>query len=411
MRLQEYITEAVSHGRTKYAYPPEECCSVEYMVNWLEYNGLTGDVLTKDTIKWHDPDMSDGNPKYVVRDSNAMFSWVNVYNKFGQIITLPLGKVKNAWSDIKFAKTKEPLTLGFNEGVRCIEFIVNNPDKRITMPFLMDLKEKAIKDKSRLTEAVSHGHKHDMKPVAGCTPEEVTEWLESKGAFGHKYEVSKNIPELIKGEIGYLVGPFSRKAEEQWILVANVWYQRVRLSLNKEIPSVYMDEVYMKKHDISFEQAVKLIELMLDNPNSIIGTPESRKIINEAVSHGNHGGYKDEELPDRYDLKGIKSWLDDMRIPRIQSYTEWKTGASLLHYILDFGGKGTTYISLGVPYDKTTFYTFDIKIDSATNKAFWVDVSRRTNGNSVLIDSYSKSEFDRGFSQMYSSIEFYRNQQ
>lgn len=281
MHLQDYITEAVSHGRTKYAYPPEEHCSVEYMVNWLEYNGFTGDVLTKDTIKWHDPDMSDGKPKYVVRDSNAMFSWVNVYNKFGQIVTLPLGEVKNAWSDIKFAKTKEPLTLGFNEGVRCIEFIANNPDKRITMTFLTDLKEKAIKDKSRLTEA---------------------------------------------------------------------------------------------------------------------------------VSHGNHGGYKDEELPDRYDLKGIKSWLDDMRIPRIQTYTEWKTGASLLHYILDFGGKGTTYISLGVPYDKTTFYTFDIKIDSATNKAFWVDVSRRTNGNTVLIDSYSKSEFDRGFSQMYSSIEFYRNQ-
>ena len=133
MRLQEYITEAVSHGRTKYAYPPEECCSVEYMVNWLEYNGLTGDVLTRETVKWHDPDMSDGKPKYVVRDSNASFSWVNVYNKFGQIITLPLGKMKNTWSDIKFAKTKEPLTLGFDEGVRCIEFIVNNPDKRITM--------------------------------------------------------------------------------------------------------------------------------------------------------------------------------------------------------------------------------------------------------------------------------------
>ena len=277
MRLQDYITEAVSHGRTKYAYPPEECCSVEYMVNWLEYNGLTGDVLTRETVKWHDPDMSDGKPKYVVRDSNASFSWVNVYNKFGQIITLPLGKMKNTWSDIKFAKTKEPLTLGFDEGVRCIEFIVNNPDKRITMPFLMDLKDTAIKDKARLTEA---------------------------------------------------------------------------------------------------------------------------------VSHGNHGGYKDEELPERYDVKGIKSWLDDMGIPRLQQYNDWKVGMSMMHYTFEVYPVGMSYITLVIPDGKDTMYTFEIRFSSI--HASIVSVFRSVNGKATLpIEEYQKNDFDTVFRQMYYSIDEY----
>ncbi len=174
MNLQDYISEAISRGKHKYA--PECNCTIKEMADWLESNGITG-IITDSLRNISEPNIKDGELRYVIV-TGVPQPWVSVYNKHFQRVTLSIGLAESqAWCDVRYSFGKESMSMKFEDGIECIERMIVKPNNRLTPGFLFDLKEKA----QYTIEAISSRSNSSIMKQGLYTPEGMTEFLDSMG--------------------------------------------------------------------------------------------------------------------------------------------------------------------------------------------------------------------------------------
>ena len=233
MTLEKYISEAISHG-LRHDTKPVLGCTLEDILDWLELNGVQG---TKYGVK-KSIDVKKGEIGYLAGPwtNDKEEQWVCVGNYWGQRVTInPNISVPSKWYDDR-DKMLNGWELSFNEGIKLIERMIANSYRKL------DYKEVTV------SEAISHGHNYGEKPRLGCYLDEVLDWLELKGIIGHRndkqkslYRARRSLPKVERGRLMYIVGPWSEKPEDQWVIVCNHWGQNLSLNPNIDQPSKWRD--------------------------------------------------------------------------------------------------------------------------------------------------------------------------
>ena len=120
-----------------------------------------------------------------------------------------------------------------------------------------------------LTEAISSGKCKDITPEYGCSIEEIVDWLRSRGIREiKKYNGELYYPE--KGKLLAEVGPQniglnSHWVGFHWVGLTNSFRQCV--TIRPETTSGFQNDGRERQTSITFDKALELMELMLDNPN------------------------------------------------------------------------------------------------------------------------------------------------
>lgn len=179
MELKDYIYEAISSGKSKYA--PEPGCSIEEMTSWLDSIGISGRIVNgtyKDVF-----DIPKDKPTYAVVTGTLTFPWLSVQNKFGQRVTVSLAPSdNNPWADILYSKSRPTVQFGFREGIECIERMAKYPEKRLQSGFVSSLLDRFSGESYTIEAISSKSNSTKIAPDVDLdNPYKIIEWLEGLG--------------------------------------------------------------------------------------------------------------------------------------------------------------------------------------------------------------------------------------
>lgn len=117
-----------------------------------------------------------------------------------------------------------------------------------------------------LTEAISSGKYRDQKPEYGCSIEEIVDWLRSRGIREvKKYTGYTYYPE--DGKLMAETGPQDHRPSTHWVSLTNSVPGHQTVILRPKTKSAFQDERKDNQTPITFDKALELMELMLDNPD------------------------------------------------------------------------------------------------------------------------------------------------
>ena len=270
MRLDEYISEAISSGRTlsRKAESAPRSQKLEDVKVWLEGIGVPF---------FEDYGRFEISNAYLTNDGKnfAVLFPENVTGKevlFVAKIT-PSGYVK-------------PLRMSV--GGKVVDAF--EPNNRLDVDKFFD---KISETATGVTEAVSSGRrKNGYAPSEGCTIYDLKDWLDSKGVEGHDWVIDYQMSPEKPGQIIYLTGPCDTPGHT-WISVSNhvkkngSWVmQRIVIPVKIDrFHTPFITSGYGEEFPLSFDSAIEGIEYMIEHPTSYL-VRKNDSVISEAISSG-----------------------------------------------------------------------------------------------------------------------------
>lgn len=149
-----------------------------------------------------------------------------------------------------------------------------------------------------INEAISSGKHGKYAPSEGCSVEDIVKWLENNGVKGKDWEYYKKTDRTFiadPGEIVYQIGPCDTPGHS-WVAVCINVKESGHRTLQRVVLHTKDNTFYTQngqEHKISFENGVRAVERMIDNPNELVpenvflGIKDSSG-INEAISSGKY---------------------------------------------------------------------------------------------------------------------------
>ncbi len=276
MRLDEYISEAISSGRTK-SSSADSCPEnqrFDTVKNWLEKIGVPFSDYGK---------FNETNCFYTAGGRNFCIYFPETL-KAGRVTFVtkitPAGFVRPLRQE-----RSDKIVAAFNPN--------SVEDAKI---FFNKIFEIATMGNGNVDEAVSSRSKV-YAPSKGSDIEEIKEWLDGLGIKGHGWSIYTTYPEKI-GELIYMTGPCDTPGHT-WISVTNLVYlngRKVsqRVVLHTKSGSQFITNGLGEEINLSYDDAIDAIEYMVNHPKDYIPVDTDNETIDlhEAISSGRGGKTK-----------------------------------------------------------------------------------------------------------------------
>lgn len=170
-----------------------------------------------------------------------------------------------------------------------------------------------------ISEAISSGKTRTriQQIQPGSSFKEIVDYLESLGITGRYWSESHSlIKPKTKNQLTYLVGPWTDRPYERWVAVTNYWGQYVNILPDMIDSTLYDPNTRGDEIIVSFEQAVKLIDIMLQSAEDghKLSKEDIAETVNEAISS------KQNSLPFDLDLnepEKITDWLEGLGFKQV----------------------------------------------------------------------------------------------
>lgn len=271
------IDEAISSGRMKSEKASEmpESLYYEDVIKWLANNKIPfnegGGIFNKI------------NCFFTNREQNlaVLFPETNEHNEYIFIMKITTGGTAVPWRvDL--------------EGTPPTSF--NHRDREeVELFFRMIYK---LANFGRIDEAISSGKHGKYAPSKGCSVEDIVKWLKNNGVEGKDWEYYKKTDMTFiadPGDIVYQIGPCDTPGHS-WVSVCINVKKDGRRTLQRVVLHTNENSFYTQngqEHKISFDNGVRAVERMIENPNELVpenvflGIKDSSG-INEAISSGKY---------------------------------------------------------------------------------------------------------------------------
>lgn len=306
MRLDEYISEAVSHGLHKSAWQDlPEGDSEDQIKEWLDDLGIPrGESVNNMRLNWYVVENIQGGltdirvciPHGI--SSSYVFTFTYKQGKLKKVASgstshaggfqwrpkeyhIPCGDILTALEIYRTGKdtVKESVTHGGNVNRKALDKM----DDIFSEPYGMTLE-------NYIQEAVSHGGRHPYPPEFGCTVKDIVRWLDSYGIKRYEFPTG-TFPKPEPNSIIYVVGPCDTPGHS-WVSVANNVKDKGKKVMQRFVIRTEDENTFYtvngEEYPLDFDGAIRAVEAMISHPDRPVKmwSNGERTVVQEAVSHG-----------------------------------------------------------------------------------------------------------------------------